>query len=226
MNITVNNLQKRYGETVACDIDHLELLPGQLVGLVGNNGAGKTTLFRLLLDLCKADAGQVLIDGINPAVSEEWKQFTGAYIDESFLIDYLTSNEYLDFLAKAAGLPADTHPAILPDDPEKLIRQLSAGNKQKVGIAGAMLHHPQLLVLDEPFNFLDPSGQIQLKHLLTGYLADHPEAIILLSSHNLQHTVDISTRVLLLEHGRVMKDLDNTHQQAREALTDYFEAEH
>jgi ABC-2 type transport system ATP-binding protein len=225
MNITIDNLRKAYGETVACDIDHLELKAGELIGLVGNNGAGKTTLFRLLLDLAKADSGHVDMDGINPAQSEEWKAFTGAYIDETFLIDYLSSQEYLAFLAKANGLETTPELPIMPDDPQKLIRQLSAGNKQKVGIAGAILHQPQLLILDEPFNFLDPSGQIQLKHLLTDYHQRHPEAVILLSSHNLQHTVDVSTRVLLLEHGRIVKDLDNGNGQAREELTNYFETE-
>ena len=233
MKILIDNLKKCYGDTVACDIEHLELLPGQLVGLVGNNGAGKTTLFRLLLDLANADQGYVEIQGINPAKSEEWKHMVGAYIDESFLIDYLSAREYLDFLAKANGLDVadgkidqDNHDGrlttIMPDDPDRLIRQLSAGNKQKVGIAGAMLHQPGLIVLDEPFNYLDPSGQIQLKHVLQQYMERHPEAIVLLSSHNLQHTVDISTRVLLMEHGRVVSDLDNTCQQAREALNSYF----
>ena len=222
MRILIDNLKKRYGDTVACDIGHLELLPGQLIGLVGNNGAGKTTLFRLLLDLVRADEGHVEIDGIDPSKSEDWKARVGAYIDESFLIDYLSSREYLQFLAKANNMSDMPALSIMPDDPDKLIRQLSAGNKQKVGIAGAMLHQPGLLVLDEPFNFLDPSGQIQLKHVLQQYMESCPDAVVLLSSHNLHHTVDISTRVLLMEHGRVVSDLDNTDQQARETLNSYF----
>ena len=80
--ITISNLKKQFGETVACDIEQLTINDGDILGLVGNNGAGKTTLFRLLLDLLQPDGGSVLIDNINPAQSEDWKQSVGAYIDE------------------------------------------------------------------------------------------------------------------------------------------------
>ena len=93
--ITINNLKKAFGETVACDIPEFTINKGDILGLVGNNGAGKTTLFRMLLDLLKTDEGYVALDGINPAESEEWKAWTGSYIDEGFLIDFLTPEEYL-----------------------------------------------------------------------------------------------------------------------------------
>ena len=100
MDIILEKLKKCYGSHVALDIDQYTLTGGEIVGLVGNNGAGKTTLFRLMLDLLKADEGHVCIGDIEVSRSEEWKEFTGAYLDESFLIDYLTPEEYFHFIGK------------------------------------------------------------------------------------------------------------------------------
>ena len=101
--IKIENLKKQFGQTVACDIPSFTINDGDMLGLVGNNGAGKTTLFRMMLDLLKPDEGSVGINGINPAQSEDWKYMTGAYIDEGFLIDYLTPEEYFSFIGKISG---------------------------------------------------------------------------------------------------------------------------
>ena len=232
--ITISNLKKQFGETVACDIQTLEIKDGEILGLVGNNGAGKTTLFRMLLDLLKPDAGTVTLDGINPAESEAWKDKTGAYIDDSFLIEFLTPEEYFAFLGKISGLSQEEVDNRLKHferfasgeifGQKKLIRNLSAGNKQKVGIIAALFYKPQLVILDEPFNFLDPSSQNILKHVLTNYNKE-TGATILISSHNLQHTIDISTRITLLEKGVVIKDLSNVEGSAKTELENYFETE-
>ncbi|WP_278968553.1 ABC transporter ATP-binding protein [Phocaeicola barnesiae] len=234
MDIFLEKLKKCYGSHVALNIDQYTLAGGEIVGLVGNNGAGKTTLFRLMLDLLKADDGCVRIGDIDVSHSEEWKEFTGAYLDESFLIDYLTPEEYFHFIGKICGLDAVTVDERLSAyerfmngeilGQKKFIRNLSAGNKQKVGILAALLNRPQLLVLDEPFNFLDPSSQSALKHLLREY---HQEtgATILVSSHNLNHTVDISSHIILLEHGVIIRDLKNEEGNAEKELEAYFEIE-
>ena len=232
--ITVNNLIKKFGETVASDIPSLTINDGDILGLVGNNGAGKTTFFRMLLDLLKPDAGEVALGGINPAQSEEWKAFTGAYIDEGFLIDFLTPEEYFAFIGKITNMTQDQVDERLKDferlaggeifGQKKLIRNLSAGNKQKVGIISALFNRPKLVILDEPFNFLDPSSQNVLKHVLTDY-NQQTGATILISSHNLQHTVDISTRITLLEKGQIIKDMPNEGGSARTELENYFETE-
>ena len=229
--IEITNLRKSFGTTLACDIPSLRVSDGELLGLVGNNGAGKTTLFRLMLDLLKPDAGQVSIDGVDPAASEQWKASTAAFIDEGFLIDFLTPEEYFAFICKVCRLPQSTIDERLRPlehfsggevlGQKKLIRHLSAGNKQKVGIMAALLQKPRLLVLDEPFNFLDPSSQVVLKHILTEY-ARETGATVLLSSHNLQHTVDISTRIVLLEKGIVHSDFACIDDQAKRQLSDYF----
>ena len=230
--ITISNLKKSFGETVACDISKLTVADGELLGLVGNNGAGKTTLFRMLLDLLKPDQGQVHIDDIDPSQSEDWKATTAAYIDESFLIDYLTPEEYFAFLAKISSMPQEVMDERLRQfehfaggevlGQKKLIRNLSAGNKQKVGIMSVLLRQPKLVILDEPFNFLDPTSQNILKHMLTDY-RQQTGSTILLSSHNLQHTIDISTRIVLLEKGHILRDLENAGEEARQELNNYFE---
>lgn len=256
MNIQINNLKKAFGEKIAVDIPNFEIHDGDILGLVGNNGAGKTTLFRLLLDLLKADEGRVLltfghtdphqepasetpVDGtpaaeaftVDPSQSEEWKQHTGAYIDEGFLIDFLTPEEYFEFIAKVNYIDKERLSTFLASlskfmngeilGQKKLIRDFSAGNKQKIGIISALIAQPKLLILDEPFNFLDPSSQNFLKRLLLNY-HQATGATILVSSHNLQHTVEISNRVALMEKGSIIKDLPNIHRQAEKELEDYF----
>jgi ABC-2 type transport system ATP-binding protein len=232
--ITISNLKKQFGETCACDIPSFTINNGDILGLVGNNGAGKTTLFRLLLDLLKADDGSVLIDDVNPAESEAWKQHVGAYIDEGFLIDFLTPEEYFAFLGKISGIKQSEVDERLQQferfangevfGQKKLIRNLSAGNKMKVGIISALFRQPKTVILDEPFNFLDPTSQLVLKHLLHDYAAN-TGATILISSHNLQHTIDISTRIALLEHGQIIRDLPNENGSANAELQEYFGAE-
>lgn len=232
--ITISNLKKQFGETRVCDIPSFTVNDGDILGLVGNNGAGKTTLFRMLLDLLKADEGFVQIDGINPAESETWKNDVGAYIDDGFLIDFLTPEEYFAFLGKISNMPqAEVDERLQAFErfaggeifgQKKLIRNLSAGNKQKVGIISALLRKPKTVILDEPFNFLDPTSQLMLKHLITDY-AETMNATVIISSHNLQHTVDISTRIVLLEHGQIIRDLSNTDGSATAELQEYFGAE-
>jgi ABC-2 type transport system ATP-binding protein len=234
MDIHIANLRKSFGEKVAVNIGDLTIRQGEMLGLVGNNGAGKTTLFRLMLDLMQADQGEVAIGDINPAQSEEWKQHVGAYIDDGFLIDFLTPEEYFDFIGRVGNLGQDDIRERLELykrfmageilDQRKLIRDFSAGNKQKIGIIAALLTQPQIVILDEPFNFLDPSSQNILKKMLISYSQQHG-ATVIVSSHNLQHTVEISTRITLLENGNIISDLDNTDRKAEEELERYFNVE-
>ena len=232
--ITIDKLKKNFGEKVAVDIEHYEINQGDMLGLVGNNGAGKTTLFRLMLDLLKADDGKVIINDIDVSQSEDWKSITGAFIDDGFLIDYLTPEEYFYFIGKMYGLKKEeVDERLVPFERfmsgevighKKLIRNYSAGNKQKIGIISAMLHYPQLLILDEPFNFLDPSSQSTIKHLLKKYNEEH-QATVIISSHNLNHTVDVCPRIALLEHGVIIRDIINEDNSAEKELEDYFNVE-
>ena len=232
--IIIDKLKKNFGEKIAVDIEHYEINQGDMLGLVGNNGAGKTTLFRIMLDLLKADDGKVIINDIDVSQSEDWKSITGAFIDDGFLIDYLTSEEYFYFIGKMYGLKKEeVDERLIPFERfmsgevighKKLIRNYSAGNKQKIGIISAMLHYPQLLILDEPFNFLDPSSQSIIKHLLKKYNEEH-QATVIISSHNLNHTVDVCPRIVLLEHGVIIRDIINEDNSAEKELEDYFNVE-
>ena len=232
--ITINKLQKSFGEKKALDIDSYTINRGEMIGLVGNNGAGKTTLFRLMLDLLRADQGEVTINNIEVSKSEDWKTMTGAFIDEGFLIDYLTPEEYFYFIGKMYGLRKEEVDGRLASferfmngeviGQKKFIRNFSAGNKQKIGIISAMLHKPQLLILDEPFNFLDPSSQSVIRNLLKKYNED-TNATVLISSHNLNHTVDVCSRIALLEHGIIIRDIANENNSAEKELEIYFNVE-
>ena len=231
--ISLKNLHKRFDSTIAVDIDDLAIDRGEIFGLVGNNGAGKTTLLRLMLDLLKPERGQVFSKSMQVYQSEHWKKYTGSFIDNNFLIEFLTAEEYFNFISSIYGVA----PSILKLRLEalgtfmngevignnKLIRSLSSGNKQKVGIVGAMISEPEILILDEPFNFLDPSSQITLKHVLRRYYEGKTKTIIL-SSHNLNHISDLCTRIALMEKGRIIKDCDNNSETLIEIET-YFESQ-
>lgn len=242
MDLTVSNVRKTFGTTVALDINQFVIHSGDLLGLVGNNGAGKTTLFRIILDLLKPDSGEATMSGdidgnmVSYVTSkcEDWKDFTGAFIDNGFLIDYLTPEEYFYFIGKTCGIDREVIDQRLMKfehfmngevlNHNKLIRDLSAGNQQKVGIIGAMLNNPQMLILDEPFNFLDPSSQIAIKYILEQYNKE-TGATILISSHNLTHTIDICSRITLLEHGVILKDYSKEYANLTAEIDAYFRGE-
>ncbi len=240
MNITIENLTKHFGEKEALNIQRYDIHSGEIIGLLGNNGAGKTTLFRILLDLLHADTGTTIIHGTLPdgsyasfdtAKNEDWKRYTGAFIDSGFLIDFLTPEEYFSFIGKVNNISQ----SVINEQLLKfegfmngevlgrniLIRNLSMGNQQKVGIIGAMLANPKLLILDEPFNFLDPSSQLAMKYLLENYNKE-TGATIIVSSHNLTHTFDICTRATLLEHGKIIKDYSKDYATLTTEIEEYF----
>lgn len=231
MQIQISQLQKQYNDITVLNIDNLLIEPGELVGIVGNNGAGKTTLLRLLLDLVKAGNGYATIAAEKVHESENWKKNTGSFLDEGFLIGFLTPEEYFYFNGEVYGLtPSQVDEALhsytrfMGDEilgTGKYIRQLSTGNKQKVGIIAAMLTNPSLLLLDEPFNFLDPSSQIIIKNLLREQNQQY-SGTMLISSHNINHLAEICTRVILLEKGLIIKDIKKTDRQSLEEVEQYF----
>jgi len=228
--ITINNIVKAYNGTIVVDIPSMELRDGELIGLVGNNGAGKTTLFRLLLDLVRANKGEILSKGQNVAITESWKRYTAAYLDEGFLIHYLTPEEYFYFIGRLHRLSkADVDEflktfevffdgSILKSG--KFIRDLSKGNQFKVGIAACLMQQPEVLILDEPFANLDPSSQMRLVRMLKE-LSVQKKIMVLVSSHDLNHITDVCHRILLMEKGRIIKDIDTTADTLQE-LEAYF----
>lgn len=231
--IHVENLSKAYGTTTVLDIPELEIPKGQSFGLVGNNGAGKTTFFSLLLDLIQSTTGHIRNNGVQINSSEEWKPYTSAFIDETFLIGYLTPEEYFYFIGELRGWNKADVDQFLEGfidffndeilNKRKYLRDLSKGNSKKVGIVGALIGNPEVIILDEPFANLDPTTQIRLKRILKA-LAEKPEVTILVSSHDLQHTVEVSNRIVVLEKGLVVKDLITTSETMKELET-FFSGE-
>ena len=229
--IEVENLVKRYGSAFALHIPFLRIEEGASLGLVGNNGAGKTTFLRLVLDLIRADAGQVRIDGQNVANRVDWKAHTGAYLDEAFLLDFLTADEFFDFVGSIYGLSKrevqaalDPYRAFFTDrvlgESAKYIRDLSKGNAKKVGLVAALFIQPRLLILDEPFANLDPGSQIQLKIMLRQMNEIYGTTMIV-SSHDLVHVTEVCRRVTLLDEGQFVRD-ETTSEATREELELYF----
>lgn len=232
--ITIKNLVKTYNRKIVLNIKELAIAKSEITGLVGNNGAGKTTLFRLLLDLIQADEGEVHSGNWLVAKTENWKEYTGSYLDEGFLIDFLTPEEYFYFIGSIYRInkqKVDETLAIynmffnheILAQGKKYIRDFSKGNKQKIGIVSALITTPDVLILDEPFNSLDPSSQILLKKMLTEY-NHRTGATILISSHDLNHVNDICQRIILMEKGIIIRNILNNGSTLME-LNEYFSFE-
>lgn len=230
--IQIHNLSKRYGQDVVLDIPELHIPAGEAFGLVGNNGAGKTTLFRMILDLIRPGSGTVSLKDIEVRSNDAWKSFTGSYLDENFLIDHLSPEEFLQFVGRLHGLSAEDVARYLEGFTElfngevlgrnKYIRDLSKGNLKKVGIASAMMGSPEIVMLDEPFENLDPSSQIRLKKILNREREERP-VTYLISSHDLNHITEVCERIVILENGRIVQDLKGS-ENLLGSLQAYFTA--
>lgn len=223
--ISVHNLTKTYTGNTVLNIESLEIEKGKSFGLVGNNGAGKTTLFSAILDLIQPTTGYIENNGIKVNESEEWKSVTSAFIDETFLIGYLTAEEYFYFIGELRGqnkADVDTllsgfedffHGEILGQ--KKYLRDLSKGNQKKAGIVAALIGNPEVIVLDEPFANLDPTTQIRLKKIIKE-LATDPNITVLVSSHDLMHVTEVCERIVVLDKGEVVKDLSTSEETLKE----------
>ena len=228
--ITIDTVSKKYGKAEVLNIDALEIPTGQSFGLVGNNGAGKTTLFNILLDLIRPTTGAIVTNDISVNKSEAWKKFTGSFIDESFLISYLTPEEYFQFIGDLRGMNKADVTSFLSQfeeffneevlEKKKYLRDLSKGNQKKVGIVAAMMGNPQVVVLDEPFANLDPTTQIRLKKILKT-LTENKEITVLVSSHDLSHVTEVCERIVVLDKGAVVKDIVTSAETLQE-LERYF----
>ena len=231
--ISFNNLKKSYSRNVVLEINSLDIPKGQAFGLVGNNGAGKTTLFSLLLDLIKPTKGKVINNNIDVKESEDWKSFTSAFLDESFLISYLLPEEYFYFIGDLRGVSKREVDSFLNKFEDlfngeilggkKYIRDLSKGNQKKVGIIAALIGSPKIIILDEPFANLDSTTQIRLKKIIKK-LAEEKETTVLVSSHDLQDVTEVSERIVLLEKGKIVRDIKTDSKTLKE-LEEYFTKE-
>lgn len=228
--IKATELQKDYNDKCVLNISNLEIPEGQCFGLVGNNGAGKTTFFSLLLDLIPPTNGQITNNDIVVNKSEDWKPFTSAFLDESFLITYLTPEEYFYFIGDLRGQnKAAVDAFLLPFadffngeilEQKKYIRDLSKGNQKKIGVIATLIGEPEVIVLDEPFANLDPTTQFRLKGIVKNIVTKGKQTI-LISSHDLVHTTEVCDRIVVLEKGNVVKDI-KTAQETLKELESFF----
>jgi len=228
--IEVKNLTKIYSGVTVLNVSELAVEQGDSFGLVGNNGAGKTTFFRLVLDLIRANSGSIFSKQEDVSKTTNWKYYTGSYLDQRFLIDFLTPEEYFEFLRNIHGLSTgdleqfyEEFHTFFNDEilgKKKYVRDLSRGNQQKVGIAAALMTKPELVILDEPFNGLDPSTQIRLIGMLNE-LKRTSGATLMISSHDLKHVTEVCDRIAILEKGVIINDL-KTHKETLKELESYF----
>ena len=228
--IQVHNLKKAYNGNLVLNINGLEIQKGESFGLVGNNGAGKTTFFSLLLDLIEPSQGHITTNGITVNKSEAWKPFTSAFLDETFLIGYLTPEEYFYFIGELRGQnKADVDTLLKKHEDffngeilnnKKYLRDLSKGNQKKVGIIAALIGKPEVVILDEPFANLDPTTQFRLKKIIKE-LADDKDVTVLVSSHDLAHTTEVSDRIVAMHKGEIVKDIKTSAETLKE-LEEFF----
>ena len=223
--ITIENLSKKYGSQIVLTIGELTIPTGQSFGLVGNNGAGKTTLFSLLLDLIQPTTGHIINNEVQVNTSEEWKPYTSSFIDETFLIGYLTPEEYFYFIGDLRGQNKADVDALLASyqdffhgeilGQKKYLRDLSKGNQKKAGIVASFIGNPKVVILDEPFANLDPTTQIRLKQIIK-QLAEKQDVTVLVSSHDLIHVTEVCERIVVLNKGEVVKDIQTSTETLKE----------
>jgi ABC-2 type transport system ATP-binding protein len=228
--ISVSNLSKSYKGVRVLNIENLNIPKGESFGLVGNNGAGKTTFFSLLLDLIQPTTGHIKSKNILVNESEEWKPFTSSFIDESFLIGYLTAEEYFYFIGELRNQTKTEVDALVSQfedffhgeilGQKKYLRDLSKGNQKKAGIVATFIGNPEVIILDEPFANLDPTTQIRLKQIIKE-LTKNRDVTVLISSHDLMHVTEVCERIVVLEKGDVIKDISTSEATLKE-LEDYF----
>jgi ABC-2 type transport system ATP-binding protein len=228
--IQVHQISKKYNQATVLNIDYLEIPKGQSFGLVGNNGAGKTTFFSLLLDLIQPSTGHIISNAIQINTNENWKSFTGSFLDESFLIGYLTPEEYFYFVGALRHQNKADIDVFLMQYAEffdgeilnnkKYLRDLSKGNQKKVGIIATLIGNPEVVILDEPFANLDPTTVNRLKKIIKE-LAENPNCTVLVSSHDLQHTVEVCDRIVVLSKGEIVRDIQTSEETLQE-LESFF----
>jgi ABC-2 type transport system ATP-binding protein len=179
----------------------------------------------LLLDLIQPTTGTITNNEIQVNTSEDWKPFTAAFLDESFLIGYLTAEEYFYFIGDLRGQnKADVNSLLVKHEEffndeilrnKKYLRDLSKGNQKKVGIIATLIGNPKVVILDEPFANLDPTTVSRLKKIIKE-LAENPEITVLVSSHDLQHTVEVCDRIVALNKGEIVKDIVTSAETLKE----------
>jgi ABC-2 type transport system ATP-binding protein len=213
MKVQVKNLRKEFGKTVAVDNISFSFDSGHVFGFIGPNGAGKTTTMRIISTIEEPTAGDVMLNGISICEEPELARRVVGYVPDTLPAHPdITVHEYLDFFARAYGLKggkrAQAVEAIeeftnVTGIREKNLKALSKGMKQRVSLGRALVHDPDVLILDEPAAGLDPRARVELRELLV-LLAERKKAI-LISSHILTELTEICNGVVIIERGKILE---------------------
>ncbi len=204
--ITVNQITKRFGETLAVDQLSFEVHPGEIFGLLGPNGAGKTTCIRMILDIFQPDSGTISV--FDSAMTDEKKNRIGYLPEERGLYQDIPLDRCLTFLAALKGMPESASgPKLdeylerfdLYDVKKKKVKELSKGMQQKAQLISTLVHDPELVIIDEPFTALDPVNTEMVKDILQ-QKRDEGKAIIM-STHQMNQVEELCDRILLIDHG-------------------------
>ncbi|RJP18286.1 MAG: ABC transporter ATP-binding protein [Candidatus Omnitrophota bacterium] len=233
--IRIEHLTKYYGKTLALDDLNLEIPPGEFFGFLGLNGAGKTTTIKIIVGLLRASAGKVILAGTDQVEydiaidSEKAKAITGYIPDSPFLYDKLTGYEYVHFTGGLYGIPTakiDEHIKKyfslfnLMDAAHYLIESYSHGMRQKVVMAGALVHDPKVLVVDEPMVGLDPRSSRLVKDLLKR--KSREGVTIFLSTHTLDIAEELCDRIGIIQKGKLaaLGTMEELRNQAKDTSSD------
>lgn len=209
MSLQISNLTKKFGDQTALNNVSLNIEKNEIVGLLGPNGAGKSTLMKSITGVIKIDNGQILFN--NKDISTypiEAKQNIGFLPENNPLYLEMFVKEYLQFVANIHKIPSQRVDEVIEltgitPEKSKKISQLSKGYKQRVGLAQAILHQPDLLILDEPTNGLDPNQIIEIRNLIKEISKDKT---IILSTHIMQEVEALCSRVILIHKGNIIQD--------------------
>jgi ABC-2 type transport system ATP-binding protein len=221
--IAFRGVKKTFGRVVAVDHVDFSVQPGTFVGLIGHNGAGKSTCLKMLTGLLRPTEGRVEVCGLDVATEPlQARKRLGAVPEEPAVYEWLTAREFLEFVAEVRG-GGDVGEALelsaLGDDANRLIREYSQGMRRRTALAAALLGKPDVLVLDEALNGLDPPSAARVKRVLRAAVDDG--RTVLLSTHVVETVQAVADRVVMLAHGRVVAD-ERTADIGREGLERLF----
>ncbi len=207
--LSIRGLSKQFGDIQAVDNLDLDVYKGDIYGFLGPNGSGKSTSIRLILSLVRPDSGSIQIFG-QPVKKflPRILQRTGALVEKPDFYEYLSAYKNLAILMQYSGLKPDRKRIMevleivgLQDRAKGKVKTYSKGMKQRLGIAQAMLHDPELLILDEPSSGLDPAGARDVRDLIVNLNKDHGKTIML-SSHHLLEIQQVANRMIIISEGR------------------------
>ena len=225
MSIQVKNISKFYGKQKALNNLSFSLKSGEIVGFLGPNGAGKSTMMKIITTYIKQDKGEVIVNGFNTLTEENKVKTSVGYLPEhNPLYVEMYVLEYLEFLAIIHKIDKDYINKVvelvgLTPEKHKKINQLSKGYRQRVGLAGALIHNPEVLILDEPTTGLDPNQLIEIRNLIRKI---GETKTVLFSTHIMQEVEAVCDRVIILNKGNIVADNTIDELTKERSLTDLF----